>query len=448
MSGRAYLVVAALCAAYLGARAATQPANFDFDESAHLGTIAQVRRFGGLAPAETFPDVLLVPGSIQPRFHSLPPLPYLLMAGASAMARTEPTSLGVLGVARAFSALFAVVTVVSAGVAARNLQGSRATIPAKHVPAQAGSGVQGRNLHERDGSWTTAAVVTTGLTLMPSLNSLGASATASIWAFAGVSLTTAATAWAVRCGWSRGATIAVAACAIFVVATRTSAYPVLLLIPLAMLAARLSPRAAGLRLALIVAAVTAVNAWWLVRNGLVTGDPLGAGVYLATVSDAAHCRIARESPEWCRAAVGPWPAWSLLTSTDVLWVYLSRMLVRMTWIDPLTLVLWLGMVVVPAAVVATARVRRDRAFVAPFLPFVAASGLVLPAIAFWLAVTLAGSIGWSIYARDTFIALLPLTVTIAALAAARPDHLRTICFTGGLTFAAAANAGFLIAVLP
>ena len=83
MSGREYLVVAALCVAYLGARAATQPASFDFDASAHLGTIAQVRQFGGLAPAERFPEIVFdLPRGVT--YHHLPPLPYLLMAGVTA----------------------------------------------------------------------------------------------------------------------------------------------------------------------------------------------------------------------------------------------------------------------------------------------------------------------------------------------------------------------------
>ena len=190
MNGRAFLFVAALCAVFLGIRAATQPASFDFDESAHLGTIAQVRKFNGLAPAELFPDVILVPGTLEPRFHTFPPLPYLLMAGATAVAQTEPTSSGVLGISRAFSALLAVVTVVSVGIATRNLQARGSTLV-----------------------WGAPAAVTAGLTLMPNLHSLGASVTASIWAFASVGLTVATTTWAVRRGWSRGSTLAVAACA-------------------------------------------------------------------------------------------------------------------------------------------------------------------------------------------------------------------------------------------
>ena len=199
-----------------------------------------------------------------------------------------------------------------------------------------------------------AAVVTAGLTLMPSLHAMGASATTSTWAFASVGLTTAATTWAMRCGWSRGATIALAACAAFVVAVRPTAYPVLLLIPLAMLAAGLSPRAAAPRLGVIAAVALAVNSWWLIRQGMVTGDPLGTVIHVQQHLDGSYPSTIRESPLWPRADA-PWPQWTLVTSSDWLWVALSRMLVRQTWIDPLTLALW--------AVLATGprRCRRGRA---------------------------------------------------------------------------------------
>ena len=436
MSGRAYLVVAALCVAYLGARAATQPASFDFDASAHLGTIAQVRQFGGLAPAERFPEIVFdLPRGVT--YHHLPPLPYLLMAGVTGLGQTEPTAAGVLGVARAFSALFAVVTVLSAGVAARNLH--RAGIERR-------SGVGGGSGREDDGSWTAAAVVTAGLTLMPSLHAMGASATTNTWAFASVGLTTAATTWAMRRGWSRGATIALAACAAFVVAVRPTAYPVLLLIPLAMLAAGLSPRAAAPRLGVIAAAALAMNSWWLIRQGLVTGDPLGTVIHVQQHLDGSYLGTIRESTLWPRADA-PWPQWTLVTSSDWLWVALSRMLLRQTWIDPLTLALWAVLALAPAVVVVAARIRGERAAWAAAWPFVV-GGLAAAASAFAAAVTLSAQVGWYAYLRDMFILSLPLAVAIAALAAARPDRLRTICFTGGLTFAAAANAGFVLAVLP
>ena len=435
MSGRAYLVVAALCAAYLGARAATQPASFDFDASAHLGTIAQVRQFGGLAPAERFPEIVFnLPRGVT--YHHLPPLPYLLMASVTGLGQTEPTAAGVLGVARAFSALFAVVTVLSAGVAARNLH--RAGIERQ-------SGVGGGSGREDDGSWTAAAVVTAGLTLMPSLHAMGASATTSTWAFASVGLTTAATTWAMRCGWSRGATIALAACAAFVVAVRPTAYPVLLLIPLAMLAAGLSPRAAAPRLGIIAAVALAVNSWWLIRQGLVTGDPLGTVIHVQQHLDGSYPSTIRESPLWPRADA-PWPQWTLVTSSDWLWVALSRMLVRQTWIDPLTLALWAVLGLAPAVVVVAARIRGERAAWAAAWPYVV-GGLAAAASAFAAAVTLSAQVGWYAYLRDMFILSLPLAVAIAALAAARPDRLRTICFTAGLIFAAAANAGYLLVVL-
>ena len=221
MSGRAYLLVVIVCAAWLGARAATQPAGFDFDERAHLGTIAEMREFSGLAPAHLFPEIIVNPRTVEPRFHMFPPLPYLVVAGATAAAQTDPTSAGVLGVARALSALMALLAVVSVGLAVRNLQ-------------QPGS------------TWSVPALVTVGLALTPGLHSMGASVTVSTWALAAVGMTCAATAWAVRRDWSLGATAAVAGAAAFTVAARASAYPVLLLIPLAILASRVTLGAAVL----------------------------------------------------------------------------------------------------------------------------------------------------------------------------------------------------------
>ncbi|MDE2767837.1 MAG: hypothetical protein OXO54_12490 [Chloroflexota bacterium] len=424
MGARAYILVVAVCAIWLAARAATQPIGFDFDEPAHLGTIAEIREFGGLAPADRFPEIIVNPRTVEPRFHMFPPLPYLAVAGVTAAAQTDPTAAGVLGIGRAFSALMALLAVVSAGLAVRNLQ-------------------------EPGSTWNVPAIVSLGLALTPGLHSMGASVTASTWALAAVGLICAATTWAVRRQWSLGATVAVVAVAAFAVAARASAYPVLILIPLAMLASRLPLRAAVARLAAVVVVVVLANGWWMVRNALVTGDLLGADVYLSTVADVAACNIARESQEWCREATGPWPAWTLLTSTDIAWVFLSRMLVRRTWIDSLTIALWIGMVVLPSVAVLIHRVRRG--ITRPLTSFpllMAAVGIGTALLAFALAVNLSAQMGWSIYARDAFIALIPLVVAVAYLADLRHDRLRTLCFGSGLAFAAAANAGFMLAVLP
>lgn len=421
MSGRGFIVVAALCAAYLAARAATQPASFDFDESAHLETIAHIRQFNGLPPAELYPDILFDSQTLRPAYHHFSPVPYLMVAGATAVAQTAPTSAGILGISRAFSTILAVIAVVTAGLATRNLQVHGAT-------------------------WSAPAAVTAGLTLMPGLHSMGASMTASIWAFAGVGLTTAATAWAARRGWSRGSTLMVAACAAFVIAARASAYPILLLIPTAMLMARLGPRAAALRLGFIAAFALAVNGWWLIRNGLIIGDLLGTGIHVQVHIDGGYFALIRESSLWRRAAVAPWPEWSLLTSSDWLWVGISRMLVRKTWIDPLTLGLWFSMVLAPSASVLVARIWRDRTAARATLPF-AAAGIIMCGVSFGLALSLSARLGWFTYLRDVFIVSIPLIAAVAALAAARRDRLRAVFFGAGLAFAAAANAGFLLAVL-
>ena len=448
MSRRGYLLLVVLCAVWFGVRAATQPAGFDYDEPAHVGTVAEIRGFGGLAPAHRFPEIIVDPQTVQPRFHMFPPLPYLVMAGATIIAQTgqtdvaklrfetihgqgipesassDPTAAAVLLASRALSVLMVLIAVVSAGLAVRNLQAAGST-------------------------WSAPAAVTAGMALMPNVHSMAASVTASAWALAAVGIMCAAAAWAVRRDWSLESTFAVVGAAAFVVAARASAYPVLLLVPLAMLAARLTPRAAALRLGAVAAGIVAVNAWWIVRNMLVTGDPLGPDIYLSTVADVAACDIARESHTWCRAASGPWPAWTLLTSTDLFWVYLSRMLVRRTWIDTLTIALWVGLVLIPAAAVVVARVRpRLREALTSFPLLMAVSGAGMAMLAFVLVVTLAADIGWYSYSRDTFIALIPLVIAIAVLADLRDDRLRTLAFGSGFAFAAAANAGFMLTVLP
>lgn len=424
MSGRAYLLLLVACAVWLAARAATQPPGFDFDEQAHLGTIAEMRQFGGLAQADAFPDIIVNPQTVEPRFHMFPPLPYLAVAGATAVFQTDPTSDGVLGIGRALSAFMAFLAVLSVGLAVRNLQ-------------QPGS------------TWSVPALATLGLALTPGVHFMGASVTASTWALAAVAMTCAATSWAVRRDWSLSATLAVVVVAAFVVASRASAYPSLLLIPLAMFASRITFKATVLRLGAVGVAVILVNGWWMVRNVLVTGDFLGADVYLSTVADVAACNIARESQAWCRAATGPLPAWSLFASTDVFWIFLSRMLVRRTWIDTLTIALWIGMVVLPSVAVVVYRVRREVGGLLRSFPLLlAASGAGTGLLALALAVNLSARMGWSIYARDAFIALIPLVVAVVVLADRRHDRLRILCLGSALAFAAASNFGFMLAVLP
>ena len=182
MTRRGYLFTLLLCTVWLGARAATQPPGFDFDEQAHLGTIAEMRQFGGLAPADAFPDIIVNPRTVEPRFHMFPPLPYLAVTGATAVVQTDPTKDGVLGIGRAFAALMALIAVLSIGLAVRNLQ--------------PGS------------TWSVPALATLGLALTPGVHSMGASVTASTWALAAVGMTCAATSWAVRRDWSLSATSA------------------------------------------------------------------------------------------------------------------------------------------------------------------------------------------------------------------------------------------------
>ena len=98
-----------------------------------------------------------------------PPLPYLAGGRCHGRRSDRPDFGWRSGLARALSALMALLAVVSVGLAVRNLQ-------------QPGS------------TWSVPAVATVGLALMPGLHSMGASVTASTWALAAVGLTCAATA--------------------------------------------------------------------------------------------------------------------------------------------------------------------------------------------------------------------------------------------------------------
>ena len=76
------------------------------------------------------------------------------------------------------------------------------------------------------------------------------------------------------------------------------------------------------------------------------------------------------------------------------------------------------------------------------------AGVLMPAVGFGLNLSLSAHVGWFASLRDTFILSIPLVIAIAALADLRQDRLRSICFGSGLVFAAAANAGFMLGVLP
>ena len=125
------------------------------------------------------------------------------------------------------------------------------------------------------------------------------------------------------------------------------------------------------------------------------------------------------------------------------------MLVRRTWIDTLTIALWIGMVVLPSVAVVVYRVRREVGGLLHSFPLLlAASGAGMGLLALALAVNLSARMGWSIYARDAFIALIPLLVAVVVLADRRHDRLRILCLGSALAFAAASNFGFMLAVLP
>lgn len=430
MSGRIYLLVVVLCALWLGIRTATQPIYHDFDEAGHLRTVAQIRELGGLPGSERIPDIIRPWQYHPPRvlYHTFPPYPYLVMAGATALVQTEPTLEGVLGVSRAVSATMVLIAILAAGLAVRILQPPEST-------------------------WSAPAAVTVGLAILPSVHSMGASVTASTWAFAAVAGCVASIAWAWRRNWSSGSTLAVAGAVTFVIASRPSAYPVLILLPLALVASRLDVRAVMLRLAVVMAAVALVNGWWLLRSALVTGDLLGTSIYV-DINVEDYVGASREGPIWRRAASTSWPVWTLLTSTDWFWLALSRILGRglwldrIVWVDPISIVLWTVMVLAPAVLVIVRRVGEFRDDEMRLVKSLLAGGIVAMAVPFFAVLVLSLQIGWFASIRDTFINATVLVVAVAALAGKRKDGLRSLCFGLGLAFAAATNAGFVLLMLP
>ncbi len=429
MSGQAYLLLVFVCALWLGVRAATQPALHDFDEHSHLLTVAQVRQFGGMPPASLAQDLIFSRERNEVTYHHFQPTPYLVMAGLTSMARTEPSTAGVLGIGRALSALLALSAVTAAGIAVRNLQ--------------------------RSGSdWRAPAVVTAGMSLMPAVHSLGASVTASTWALSAVALTTVATTWAVRRNWSPWSSMAVAAAAAFTLAVRASAYPILLLIPLAMIESRLSALEIARKLVAITALSLAVNGWWIIRSILVNDDWLGASVHVHAHVEGGYLETVREAVLWREVSLDPWPIWSLLTSTDWLWLTLSRILSRglwlhrIEWVDPVTIALWIGMVVAPTSAVLIHRLSRAKESRRSFIYLMLLGGLIMTSVSLYSAANLSAQLGWFAHIRDTFIVSLPVVVALAVLADERQDTLRDICFLSGIGFACAANAGFVLLMLP
>ena len=409
MSGRVFLAVVVGCWVFLLVRTTMQPAFSDFDESMHVQTVLDIRRLGGLPGPGHVPDILVMQTGT-PKFHDQPPLPYLLMAGVSALGTSGETRDQALPYTRAVSLTATMLMLLLAGLATRKL-----------MPA-------GRD-------WTAASLVPLGLTLLPGIQAMAASSTAEAIAALAIAALTLATAHALRTGWTRWSIVWVGLASALLLSTRSPVYPFLLIGPAGLLASRLRPAYTAWAFAALTVLAILPNLWWWVRAYLVFGDFLG-GATERTALMMRWAPAAREMPLWVEAASGPVPALSLLLNSEWLWVHQSRMLLRQTWIEPVALALWIGVVVAPAGLLSLRwLVLRGRLARGP------ASVLLASAAA--TAVTLAGTVwlsassGHMVVERYMFMGLIPLAVAVAAALGREQGRAWALSASAGIGFTAA-----------
>ena len=232
----------------------------------HVQTVLDIRRLGGLPGPEHVPDILVVQTGT-PKFHDLPPLPYLLMAGVSALGTSGETRDQALPYTRAVSLTATMLMLLLAGLATRKL-----------MPA-------GRD-------WTAASLVPLGLTLLPGIQVMAASSTAEAIAALAIAALTLATAHALRTGWTRWSIVWVGLASALLLSTRSPVYPFLLIGPAGLLASRLRPAYTAWAFAALTVLAVLPNLWWWVRAYLIFGDFMGG---------AAEAGGAHEEPGRVRA---------------------------------------------------------------------------------------------------------------------------------------------------
>ncbi len=409
MSGRVFLAVVAGCWLFLLVRTTVQPAFSDFDEYVHVQMVLDIRRLGGLPGPEHFPAIQMMESGT-PKFHDLPPLPYLLMAGVSALGTPARTHDQALPYTRAVSLSATMLMLLIAGLATRKL-----------MPA-------GRD-------WTAASLVPLGLTLLPGIQAMAASSTAEAIAAMAIAALTLATAHAMRSGWTRWSIVWVGLASALLLSTRSTVYPFLLIGPAGLLASRLRPAQMAWAFPALAALAVLPNLWWWIRAYTIFGDFMGGAAERAALMRSLAAS-AREMPLWVEASSGPVPALSLLLNSEWLWVHQSRMLLRQTWVEPVALALWIGVVVAPAGLLSLRwLVRRGRLARGP------ASVLLASAAA--TAVTLAGTVwlsassGHMAVERYVFMGLIPLAIAVAAAMGSEQGRAWALSASAAICFAAA-----------
>ena len=256
---------------------ALTPFSWDNDEQGHYWTARDIYADGHLPSANEFPAVMLPSAPKQAanqfRYHALPPTYYLIVA---ALFNFQPeTTAGFMPgalIGRGFSAFLYVLAVVAIYFMARLLV---------------------------SGDEDVAALLAVGFALIPQVASTGASITADAFVLTSVSLMGWASAYAVRRDWDWSATVYVGLASALILMSRPTALPVLL-VPVVMFVTCVRRDVwQGLIKAVAIASLAVgPNLWWMIRNLIIFGEPLGAtthvgymdvrGVYAATSEFAMY----------------------------------------------------------------------------------------------------------------------------------------------------------------
>lgn len=422
MGGKTYAIVLLACILFLGLRATAQLPDFDFDEPSHLQTVADIRKLGGLPSLDLFPEIVYSGPPADPAYHYLPPSPYLLLAGVSALAGAPPEPSGIRPVARILSFVAGVLTVALAGLAVRLLQRS-------------------------DHGWGGAGIASAGLALMPGAHSMFASATADSFALLAIVAIVFVTGLGVTRNWPWRVTLAVGLVAAALFATRTTAYPTLLLPIAAVLGARSSLQSRAARVLVLVGTVLAINAWWMVRGAFLFGDPVGGMSHARYMFSSGFAAQASEFPLWRSSAIGAIPEISLLLTSPWFWVEQSRLLLTArSWIAPAVLAFWYTLVVIPTTVfgvVWTVRNWRREPAMAALLAAAALAALG----AFLFELRISAQFGAFAVGRYAFMNTVPLALVTTALLLRRGRTMESLVTLSGLIFAGALSAAYMATVL-
>jgi hypothetical protein len=253
------------------------PFSWDNDEQGHYWTARDIYLDGRLPVSNEFPAAMFPSQPKQAagqfRYHALPPTYYVIVA---ALFNVQPgADAGLLPgalIGRGFSAFLYVLAVVAVYHMARLFAA---------------------------GNEDVAALLAAGFAMIPQVASTGASITADALVLTSVSLLGWASVHAVRRDWDWTATACVGLASALILMSRPSALPVLL-VPMVMFAgsARRDMRKLVIKAMAIVGLAVVPNLWWMIRNLVMFGEPLGAtahvgymdvkGVYAATSEFAMY----------------------------------------------------------------------------------------------------------------------------------------------------------------